>query len=107
MPGIFQIASVLTLLFATCTVSSSSQSAVEVAQISPENQTLVPVLDHLRHNDISDILAGLNISFPLPWNTSVELPTIAPAEDIAKVRGENEGLPIVCRKGKEDKTSSS
>ncbi|XP_033639830.1 adhesion G-protein coupled receptor G6-like [Asterias rubens] len=98
MPGIFQIASVLTLLFATCTVSSSSQSAVEVAQISPENQTLVPVLDHLRHNDISDILAGLNISFPLPWNTSVELPTIAPAEDIAKVRGENEGLPIVCRK---------
>ncbi|XP_022082138.1 adhesion G-protein coupled receptor G2-like [Acanthaster planci] len=51
-------------------------------------------------SDLEDILSGLNITIPLPLNVSGEcdLPTIAPPEEIERVRSENEGLPIECRK---------
>ena len=52
-------------------------------------------------SDLDDILAKWNLTLPLPLNVSNghDLPTIAPAQEIDKVRAENEGLPIECRKG--------
>ncbi|XP_038044612.1 adhesion G-protein coupled receptor G6-like [Patiria miniata] len=83
----------------THTPTSTTQSSELTASANNGTISLIPAVGQLM-SDLEDILANLNLTVPLPVNVSEEcdLPTIAPPEEIERVRSENEGLPIECRK---------